>query len=137
MALHPQSLVKQSDPSSPPPAYSESTMPGPGSTSRSYPVADQSSASRLYADQGFFAPLSSPPMPTHHLFGPTPIAQQQEALLPYYDSRSPYAVGQASSRARWRFIGAVFYALIIWMALLVVLGVEIPEAGRWITSASS
>ncbi|KAF7970253.1 hypothetical protein HWV62_32379 [Athelia sp. TMB] len=127
MAIQPQEGAKQAIPPSPPPTYSESTMPGPSSQT----------PPRSYADQPFFAPLSSPPMPTHPLFGPTPIAQQQGALLPYHDPRSPYAITQASSRARWRFIGAVFYAVIIWMALVVVLGVEIPEAGRWINSASS
>lgn len=137
MTIQPQLPAKQPIPPTPPPAYSESTMPGPGSNSRLYPTSDQSAPSRAYADQGFFAPLSSPPMPTHPLFGPTPIVQQQEALLPYYDSRSPYSLGQAVSRARWRFIGAVFYAVIIWMALLVVLGVEAPEAGRWMNSETS
>ena len=53
--------------------------------------------------------------------GPTPILQQQ-TLLPYYDPRSVYSVHEASSRARWRFLGAIAWAygliaLVFWAGI--------------------
>lgn len=60
----------------------------------------------------------------HRAYGPTPIPQQlqQGVLLPYYDPRSPYAMQQAVSRARWRFAGALVWALGIWVAFGILTG---------------
>ncbi|KAI8982776.1 hypothetical protein BD414DRAFT_491094 [Trametes punicea] len=86
----------------PPPAYSEhpdSQLP--------QPPPNTSASASPYTAVG--APL---PFPAHAGYGPTPIAQQTQ-LLPYYDPRSPYAIAEANSRARWRFIEAVLWAVII------------------------
>ena len=56
-------------------------------------------------------------------YGPTPLsATQQAALLPYYDPRSPYALEQAVKRARWRFIGAMLWAVGIWVGVGLITG---------------
>lgn len=87
-------------------------------------------------DQPFFAPLSSPPLlpnatlystSTTPLFGPTPISQQQGMLLPYYDPRSPYSIEQADARTKWRFLGALFWAIIILSALALVIYVMLER----------
>ncbi|KAI5119599.1 hypothetical protein M0805_005769 [Coniferiporia weirii] len=100
-------------PDSPPPAYSSiPTIPSPiqqtASTSHSHPHPH---------------PHPQPgPAAAHHVYGPTPIMQQQGILLPYYDPRSPYSIEQAVSRARWRFIGAISWAVGIWIAFGLVTG---------------
>ena len=68
---------------------------------------------------------SPQPFSPHSGYGPTNIIQQQTHLLPYYDPRSPYAVAEASSRARWRFVGAFCWAILILAVASAVLGVEI------------
>jgi len=111
-----------SKPPTPPPIYSEADsiftvtpLPQPGPT---FPMP-------LYADQPFFAPLPSPPSHPHTLFGPTPISQQQGLLIPYYDQRSPYAIEQAVSRARWRFFGGLMWACGIYIIGFIIGGVQI------------
>ncbi|OSD04437.1 hypothetical protein PYCCODRAFT_1476002 [Trametes coccinea BRFM310] len=89
-------------PPTPPPAYSEQPE---GHQQHSTP--DQSASTSPYTPIG--APL---PFPAHAGYGPTPIPQQTQ-LLPYYDPRSPYALAAARSRARWRFIEAVLWAVVI------------------------
>jgi hypothetical protein len=56
-------------------------------------------------------------------FGPTPLLQSEPTLglLPYYDPRSPYAIAEATTRARWRFICASLWAVGI-IALLLAVG---------------
>jgi len=63
------------------------------------------------------------------MYGPTPIVQQQAALLPYYDPRSMYSVNEAAARARWRFVGAVFWAYGI-IGVLIWAGVVDVETAR-------
>lgn len=105
----------------PPPAYTDS-LP-------TFIITFPTSPMPQYPDQGYFAPLSSPPLsssplalpafsqnPPQSHFGPTPISSsQQQGLLniplPYYDPRSPYAIEQALSRARWRFFGGFLCAV--------------------------
>ncbi|KAI0774737.1 hypothetical protein BD413DRAFT_670087 [Trametes elegans] len=89
-------------PLTPPPAYSE------------HPQANEQSASpHQSTSTSPYTPVGPPlPFPVHAGYGPTPIAQQTE-LLPYYDPWSPYAVAEATSRARWRFIEAVLWAVSI------------------------
>lgn len=127
MAILPQ--TKPDSPGTPPPPY-DSAAAGLGG-----PMAD--------SDQPYFAPLSSPPHPpnslypatpaagpTHPLFGPTPISQQQGLLIPYYDPRSPYAIEQAGSRTRWRFIGALFWSVGILAVIVVLTGAQVWTGGR-------
>ena len=64
------------------------------------------------------------PAPAHAGYGPTPIAQQAQ-LLPYYDPRSPYAVTAANQRARWRFIEAAVWAVVILSVVSFVTGWEV------------
>lgn len=56
----------------------------------------------------------------HAGYGPTPISQQQQTALPYYDPRSAHSLQAAKKRARERFVGAVFWVILI-IALLPVL----------------
>ncbi|KAH8118665.1 hypothetical protein DFH11DRAFT_692710 [Phellopilus nigrolimitatus] len=107
-------------PDSPPPAYS--AIPSIASPALS---ANQS-ASSSYSQPSLVPAPSGPPFAIHqhnpHTYGPTPILQQQAALLPYYDPRSPYSIEQAVSRARWRFVGAILWAIGIWIAFGLVTG---------------
>jgi hypothetical protein len=122
-------MTSSQKPSSPPPAYVEvdpsqqhasSSRPQPPPQSASYP-ADPSS---LHHTAGYY--------------GPTPIlAQQQTHILPYYDPRSPYSVTEATSRARWRFLGALFWALLILSVTSAICGMEVeiqrhPWRGWWV-----
>ncbi|KAL5507916.1 hypothetical protein ACEPAH_5534 [Sanghuangporus vaninii] len=116
---------------SPPPAYS--AIPSIDSTDSS---AERPSASSSQAPSstlpfpvyGTSFPSELPEHPQHQVYGPTPLPQQlqQGALLPYYDPRSPYAMEQAVSRARWRFIGALLWAIGIYAAFgLLSLAVDV------------
>ncbi|KAI0737679.1 hypothetical protein C8Q80DRAFT_1114745 [Daedaleopsis nitida] len=103
-------------PPSPPPAYSEHPAPTPHNLAAGQSPVPGSSQS----------PTSPPlPFPAHAAYyGPTPIAQQTQ-LLPYYDPRSPYAISEASHRARWRFITAALWAIVIMTIVSFVAGVEV------------
>jgi len=68
-------------------------------------------------------PIASP-FPTRTVYGPTPI-QQQTQLLPYYDPRSPYAMAEANSRARWRFITAFLWAVALVGLMSFLTGYEV------------
>ncbi|KAH9939248.1 uncharacterized protein BXZ73DRAFT_99451 [Epithele typhae] len=75
----------------------------------------------------------------HSSWGPTPIAQQA-ALLPYYDPRSPHAVAAAATRARWRFVSAALWAVLILSVIKPLLVASHSErtslhAGRIVLSA--
>ncbi|KAI0758104.1 hypothetical protein C8Q74DRAFT_300327 [Fomes fomentarius] len=98
----------------PPPAYSE------------YPEHQQQHHSRGQVAGSSQSPVPSPlAFPTHAAYyGPTPIAQQTQ-LLPYYDPRSPYAIAEASHRARWRFITAAIWAMAIIAVVSFVMGWEV------------
>lgn len=63
------------------------------------------------------------PLGTHRIqFGPTPISERQ-AILPYYDAQSPHSASIAASRAKWRFIEAFIWALVIlWLLGLIGIG---------------
>ncbi|KZT29426.1 hypothetical protein NEOLEDRAFT_1145164 [Neolentinus lepideus HHB14362 ss-1] len=67
---------------------------------------------------------------TQAAFGPTPLAQQQETLLPYYDPRSPYSVEQAEVRARKRFVGAVVWAFALMFVAGMVTGAGVGARRR-------
>lgn len=80
-------------------------------------------------------PGSSSVVPTTHGgYGPTPISQQQQAILPYYDPRSVYSVQVARRRARERFIGAVAWTVLILALLPVLVWVDIRIQLGWSAS---
>lgn len=85
-------------PSQPPPPYTESTT--------TQPLVEH--------------PETSGVPHAHAGYGPTPIGQQQQAALPYYDPRSAHSVQAAKRRAKERFVGAVLWVILI-LALLSVL----------------
>ena len=75
-------------------------------------------------------------VPHAHGYGPTPIAQQQQATLPYYDPRSVHSVQAAKRRAKERFIGAVLWVLLIFALLSLVIWTELGPWVRWGWSVS-
>lgn len=91
----------------PPPSYAEST-----------------------STQPFVVRPGTPSAPHAHGYGPTPIGQQQQATLPYYDPRSVHSVQAAKRRAKERFVGAILWVILIfallsvlaWMDARIVLG---------------
>ncbi|GJE87481.1 hypothetical protein PsYK624_035640 [Phanerochaete sordida] len=93
-------------PASPPPAYTE-VDPAQ--------LAESSSAT----------PQSPTGFSTRQGYGPTSITSPQQTILPYYDPRSPYAIAEAASRARWRFIGAFLWAVVILAFVSFLLGIEV------------
>ncbi|TBU43290.1 hypothetical protein BD309DRAFT_961005 [Dichomitus squalens] len=121
MAAAPQPSGK---PSTPPPAYSDYS----GYEYQQHLSATQAQtsnpASSAQSPVGVAVPL---PFPAHTGYGPTPIPQQTQ-LLPYYDLRSPYAVAEANRRARWRFIEAALWALVVLSAVSFVMGWEVEQA---------
>lgn len=46
-------------------------------------------------------------------YGPGPLG----SVLPYYDARSEWAMREGARRARRRFWGAAFWAIVIWLAV--------------------
>ncbi|KAI0340879.1 hypothetical protein BDW22DRAFT_362100 [Trametopsis cervina] len=108
---------------SPPPAYTE------------LDPSQQSSSSAGAGASATAQPSSAPSRPaqhqTDHYYGPTPLlSQQQTHILPYYDPRSQYSLAEATSRARWRFIGALFWALLILSVISVICGTEVEIQQR-------
>ncbi|KAH9899444.1 hypothetical protein C8Q73DRAFT_787326 [Cubamyces lactineus] len=100
-------------PDTPPPAYSE------------YPAQHQHISPNQSSSTSPYTPVGAPlPFPAHAGYGPTPIAQQTQ-LLPYYDPRSPYAIAEATARARWRFIKALLWALVVLSLLSCMMGLEV------------
>ncbi|KIP10412.1 hypothetical protein PHLGIDRAFT_18331 [Phlebiopsis gigantea 11061_1 CR5-6] len=93
-------------PSSPPPAYTEVD-----------PTQHASSSAPT--------PQSPTVFTTHGGYGPTSIMTQQQTILPYYDPRSPHAAAEAALRARWRFIGAFCWAVLILAFTSFLLGIEV------------
>lgn len=108
-----QPLDTTTKPSSPPPAYTE--IVGPSSSS------------------------PAPNLAAHHhpSYGPTPttLLQQQVHVLPYYDPRSDWSMREGISRARWRFLGAVAWALVVLALAGLFMGFEARYrviTGRWL-----
>ncbi|KAF9651247.1 hypothetical protein BDM02DRAFT_3091694 [Thelephora ganbajun] len=90
-------------PSQPPPSYSESAATQP-----------------LIVQPGISV------IPNAHAgYGPTPIGQQEEAILPYYDPRSMHSVHAAKRRAKKRFVGAVLWVLLIFALLSVLIWMDV------------
>ncbi|KAG1755418.1 hypothetical protein EDB19DRAFT_1661192 [Suillus lakei] len=119
--LHEQSGV---NPEVPPPAYSAP----PHNLGPSGPLQRPSSPHEripgAYPQRGssFFGANATPSFIPPPNFGPTPLLHSDPTLglLPYYDLRSPYAIAEATSRARWRFICASLWAVGIFMWLVAV-----------------
>lgn len=125
MAVDSFSPTSQPKPSSPPPPYTETAG------TALYPQPSTSNPN---------APASSP-FPTRAAYGPTPI-QQQTQLLPYYDPRSPYAIAEANSRARWRFLVAFVWAVALVALMSILTGYEVTlqtgghmRHGRWMSGS--
>jgi hypothetical protein len=108
-----------------PPAYSvhphasdspAGPVPQPSSPHPQIPGAYPHRAQSMFDTN---APPSFTPLPH---FGPTPLLQSDPTLglLPYYDPRSPYAIAEATTRARWRFICASLWTVGIIALLLAV-----------------
>lgn len=100
-------------PSHPPPSYNESTSTQP-----------------LVVHPG----VSGVP-PARAGYGPTPIGQQQQAALPYYDPRSPHSVQAAKRRARGRFIGAALWVVVIYALLSVLVWMDVRIQLGWSVSS--
>jgi hypothetical protein len=101
-------MSSQSKPSSPPPAYTEVD-----------PALLPSSSGTSSSPTGFTTRTGTTG------YGPTSITAQQQTILPYYDPRSPHALAEAMSRARWRFLGALFWAVLILACTSLLLGIEV------------
>ncbi|GBE80116.1 hypothetical protein BKA93DRAFT_770946 [Sparassis latifolia] len=97
---------------SPPPAYSEFAE-----SAQHQPYIPSRDATNVVLS-------ASSGSQSHAGYGPTPIAQYTH-LLPYYDLRSPYALAEAGSRARWRFVGAMVWAVAILLLAGFVTGYEV------------
>ncbi len=101
-----------------------STPPPPYTSSSTYDQRPQQLTSASTASP--FPSVFTPPVVenTHHTpstyhVGPTP-PQQLHLPYAYYDPHSDYSVSLADARARTRFIGAVLYALGIWLLVGVL-----------------
>jgi hypothetical protein len=105
MATNDNPPPSQTKPTTPPPPYTD--FPDIPSSTPSPPAPSP-------------LPLNFAPPSTQPLFGPTPLTYQQTLLLPYYDPRSPYSIELAARRTRWRFIGAVVFAVFIWLCVGVI-----------------
>ncbi|KAF9226717.1 hypothetical protein BS17DRAFT_776027 [Gyrodon lividus] len=113
------------NPDTPPPAYS---IRVPDPNLQQCPSSSQHSPTNTMPGQypnraqSLFSSNSGPHFAPPPHFGPTPLMQSQPTLglLPYYDPHSPYSIEAATSRARWRFIGAALWAvgLIVFLLLL-------------------
>ena len=91
-----------------------------------------------YAESTITQPLVVQPGtsgdPHAHVYGPTPIGQQQQAALPYYDPRSLHSVQAAKRRAKERFIGAALYVLLIFALLSVLVWMDVRIQLGWSVS---
>ena len=108
-----QHLDTNAKPSSPPPAYTEVVEPSSSTTIPNFTTQH------------------------HPSYGPTPttLLQQQTHVLPYYDPRSDWSMREGISRARWRFLGAVAWALVVLILAGLLMGFEARYrviTGRWL-----
>lgn len=121
-------IVKDSELESPPPPYAAipSISTEASSTDSTRNRGESSSDPYAFPNPAFI------PVPQHHpAYGPTPItSQEQRLVLPYYDPRSPHAMQQARSRARWRFFSALLCAFGIWVAVGIVTGSIVVDVRR-------
>jgi hypothetical protein len=75
-------------------------------------------------------PFVSPPRSP---YGPTPIRLYPEGvgILPYYNPEAFHTqelIAEATRRARWRFLEALMWAVIIWCAVGALTGATVAEA---------
>ncbi|KAI9574801.1 hypothetical protein HD554DRAFT_2011762 [Boletus coccyginus] len=124
--IHSSESQHSANPDTPPPEYSVHVPNQRSPRSSQHSLVNVIPGHYPHREQSLFSSSSGPQFPTPSPFGPTPLVQSQPTLglLPYYDPHSPYSIGAATSRARWRFIGAAFWAigLFICLFLLAVLG---------------
>ena len=122
---------------SPPPAYSDIPSIPTDSHSAQPSVAPSTAPSGLNPIE---TPFAGPAFHHHNVhshtfvYGPTPFPHQSQngvlLPLPYYDPHSPYSMEQAISRARWRFFGALLWAIGIWIAFGIVTGGIVVDIHR-------
>lgn len=94
-----------------------------------------------YADSAATQPLVQPGtssvvlVPNVHTgYGPTPISQQQQVVLPYYDPQSVHSLQVANRRAKERFIGAVLWVILILALLPVLVWMDMRIRSGWSAS---
>ncbi|KAG0709900.1 hypothetical protein DFH29DRAFT_20527 [Suillus ampliporus] len=107
----------------PPPAYSVHPHNSPsGPVQRPNSPHQQIPGAYPHRTQSLFGANAAPSFIPPPQFGPTPLLHSDPTLglLPYYDLHSPYAIAEATSRARWRFVCASLWAVGVMMLLLVV-----------------
>ena len=102
-------------PSQPPPSYAESAA--------TQPLLVQPGTSSVV-----FVPNAQAG------YGPTPISQQQQAALPYYDPRSVHSIQAAERRAKERFVGAVLWVILILSLLPVLFWMDMRIGSGWSAS---
>lgn len=117
----PEQSTVDINPEVPPPAYSAHPHNSGSSGQVQRPSSPHERIPGAYPHHtsSFFGSSVTPSfIPPPH-FGPTPLLHSDPTLglLPYYDLRSPYAIAEATSRARWRFICASLWAtgIVMWM----------------------
>ncbi|KAN0097575.1 hypothetical protein V8E55_002021 [Tylopilus felleus] len=116
------------NPDTPPPEYSVHVP-----NQQSAPSSQHSPANTImmpghypYRAQSLFSSSTGPQFAPPSTFGPTPLMQSQPTLglLPYYDPHSSYSIEAATSRARWRFIGAACWAIALVACLLLPMALK-------------
>ncbi|TFK43839.1 hypothetical protein BDQ12DRAFT_197218 [Crucibulum laeve] len=113
---------KPKAPTPPPPTYAD-VVAGASPTSQRAPSPQAQGQSTPAPAPNAPYPNPNPALASanhHPSFGPTPISHSQP-LLPY----AYYGpAGAAASRARWRFLGALFWGVAIYCLLGMLVGVE-------------
>lgn len=125
MSSHIQQYLESqqsANPDTPPPEYSVHVLNQQDSRSSQHSLANAILAHYPNREQSLFSSNSGPQFAPPPPFGPTPLMQSQPTLglLPYYDPHSPYSIEAATSRAKWRFIGAAFWAIGLFACLLLL-----------------
>ncbi|KAH0839804.1 hypothetical protein J3R83DRAFT_749 [Lanmaoa asiatica] len=121
--IHYSESQHSANPDTPPPEYSVHVPSQQSSPSSQCSLVNAMSGHYPNREQSLFSSSSGPQFAPPPPFGPTPLVQSQPTLglLPYYDPHSPYSIEAATSRARWRFIGAAFWVISL-IACLFLLG---------------
>ncbi|KAF8559164.1 hypothetical protein OG21DRAFT_1481014 [Imleria badia] len=119
---HSSESQRSANPDTPPPEYSVHVPNQQSPPSSQHSLVNAIPGHYPYREQSLFSSSIGPQFAPPPSFGPTPLMQSQPTLglLPYYDPHSPYSIEAATSRARWRFIGAAFWAIGLIVCLLLL-----------------
>jgi len=124
----------------PPPTYSAATS---GAPSNPNPNADLERDGNHHPFSALNGAQPKPQAPgvvqfVHPQWGPTPLrpgaspTQWGEGLpMPVYDPNSQHSLEMAGRRARSRFFRALFWALMIWLAVGLLFGGIEADIQRW------